>query len=464
MNKHLFLALACCMLMTGCKDDKPDSEESDPSQPIVFTDFSPKEGAVRTRLYITGNNWGSDISRIHVNIGGKEAKVIGSDGKKIYCMVPKRAYEGNVSVRVDGDDGQPIVDFTFEEQFFYHAKQTVGTLIRKVDENGNSSYIEGDFSKASIYTGDWLVMGPPSGGKKIYVSAWGAGLREIDLEAQTVSVVFPKLHNDMHSFTFTADGDTLLLPDDNGQANNTDRPNIYYALRSEGFRKQRPYSYGPCSYSCVYHPTDHTVFYSSWVRGGIWKKDGTFDEKTGQWKPKLCFELGNLVQVDGAHPHLILHPSGKYMYIVCEQVRAILRSDYNPLTKQFEYPRVIAGHLAQTGYADGVGEMARFNVIYQGVFVKNQKYVDEGKEDVYDFYATEKWNCAVRKVTPEGVVTTLAGRSGSTADGKIYGYVDGDPRLEARFNQPIGITYDEATETFYIGELENHAIRYITTE
>ena len=459
--KH-FIPLLLLFLFSCSESEKNIGH--DPSKPIVFEDFSPKEGSVRTRLYITGSNFGNDVSKIHVNVGGKEAKVIGSNGKEIYCMVPKRAYDGKVTATIDGENGESAIDFTFEDEFTYHAKQTVGTLIRNVDEDGQGSWIEGPFAEASVYGGDWLVMGPPQDGKKVYLGTYGGGIYVLDLETETMTKLFGKLHNEMQTFTFTADGDTLLIPDDNGQGTNTDRPNIYYALRSEKFRKQHVYSYGTCSYSVVSHPDDRTVFYTSWIRGGVYKKDGQFNATTGKWEPKRCFELGNLVQIDGAHPHLIMHPTGKYMYIVCEQVTAVLRSDYNPITKEFEYPRVIAGHLSATGYTDGVGGAARFDRIYAGVFVKNREYEAAGKEDIYDFYATEKWNCDVRKITPEGVVTTFAGRSNSSSDGKTHGYVDGDLRQEARFNQPIGITYDEEMETFYIGELENHDIRYITTE
>lgn len=38
----------------------------------------------------------------------------------------------------------------------------------------------------------------------------------------------------MYSFTFSADGDTLLFTDDHGQ-DNTTRANIYYSLRRETF-------------------------------------------------------------------------------------------------------------------------------------------------------------------------------------------------------------------------------------
>ena len=108
--------------------------------------------------------------------------------------------------------------------FTYHAKQTVGTLIRNVDEDGNGSWIEGPFADASVYGGDWLVMGPPQDGKKVYLGTYGGGIYVLDLETETMTKLFGKLHNDMQTFTFTADGDTLLIPDDNGQGTNTDVP------------------------------------------------------------------------------------------------------------------------------------------------------------------------------------------------------------------------------------------------
>lgn len=52
MKNHLITVLVCCLFFIGCKDDKANSNKYDPSQPVVFTDFSPKEGGMRTRLYI----------------------------------------------------------------------------------------------------------------------------------------------------------------------------------------------------------------------------------------------------------------------------------------------------------------------------------------------------------------------------------------------------------------------------
>lgn len=44
------------------------------------------------------------------------------------------------------------------------------------------------------------------------------------------------------------------------------------------------------------------------------------------------------------------------------------------------------------------------------------------------------------------------------------GYVDGDLRQEARFDRPKGIAYDEATDTYYIGDGSNRRIRKIAYE
>jgi sugar lactone lactonase YvrE len=63
-------------------------------------------------------------------------------------------------------------------------------------------------------------------------------------------------------------------------------------------------------------------------------------------------------------------------------------------------------------------------------------------------------NHTIRKVTPAGVVTTLAGLAGSP------GSVDGTGSA-ARFNAPIGVAVDSAGNT-YVADSENHTIRKIT--
>lgn len=102
-----------------------------------------------------------------------------------------------------------------------------------------------------------------------------------------------------------------------------------------------------------------------------------------------------------------------------------------------------AGWPGQFNRYDGTGLNARF-FQPEGVAV-------DGAGNVY---VTDTWNHTIRKITPAAVVTTLAGLAGST------GSADGT-NSRARFQRPAGITVDPVTNLFVSDSL-NHTIRKIT--
>ncbi len=93
------------------------------------------------------------------------------------------------------------------------------------------------------------------------------------------------------------------------------------------------------------------------------------------------------------------------------------------------------------GFANGVGPAARFREPY-GVAV----------DAVGNVYVADTGNHRVRKITQAGEVSTLAG---STA-----GYTDG-AGLAARFNQPRGIAVDRGGHV-YVADSHNSVIRQVT--
>jgi len=66
---------------------------------------------------------------------------------------------------------------------------------------------------------------------------------------------------------------------------------------------------------------------------------------------------------------------------------------------------------------------------------------------------------AIRKIAPNGQVTTIAGKLDDGIDDSHYGYVDG-PGLAARFNSPSGIAVDD-TGVIYVIDRDNLVIRKI---
>ncbi|MDP1725808.1 MAG: PKD domain-containing protein [Bacteroidota bacterium] len=93
------------------------------------------------------------------------------------------------------------------------------------------------------------------------------------------------------------------------------------------------------------------------------------------------------------------------------------------------------------GYVDGAGNTARFNAP-TGV----------AADLLGNIYVADQYNHVIRKITPGGVVSTLAGNG-------TAGYNDATGVL-AQFNLPTGVAAD-ALGNVYVADLNNHRIRKI---
>jgi sugar lactone lactonase YvrE len=105
----------------------------------------------------------------------------------------------------------------------------------------------------------------------------------------------------------------------------------------------------------------------------------------------------------------------------------------------------LAGTVGKSGHADGTGTAASFNWP-QGIAMDTSGNV----------YVADTFNDTIRKITPGGVVTTLAGTAGTT------GYADGTGTA-ALFSFPRGISVD-ASGNLYVADTGNNEIRKITPD
>lgn len=103
----------------------------------------------------------------------------------------------------------------------------------------------------------------------------------------------------------------------------------------------------------------------------------------------------------------------------------------------------LAGTAGLPGSADGLGATARFN-----------QPIGLALDSAGNLYVADAGNFVIRKVTPAGQVTTLAGQAGQ------FGGVDGTGSA-ARFSLPVAVAVDTAGNV-YVSDQVNHAIRKVT--
>ncbi|MBL3528829.1 MAG: hypothetical protein JMN27_14945 [gamma proteobacterium endosymbiont of Lamellibrachia anaximandri] len=100
-----------------------------------------------------------------------------------------------------------------------------------------------------------------------------------------------------------------------------------------------------------------------------------------------------------------------------------------------------AGTTGVAGYFDGVGETALFNN-------PNSLAIDSND----NVFVSDAGNNRIRKISPDGTVTTFAGNG-------TAGFADGH-RLSAQFDYPAGVAVDKF-DNIYIADYQNNRVRKI---
>jgi hypothetical protein len=109
-------------------------------------------------------------------------------------------------------------------------------------------------------------------------------------------------------------------------------------------------------------------------------------------------------------------------------------------------PQGVVSTIAGTsgrGSVDANGVNARFNSVTSIVM-----------DGANNLYVADQMNFTIRKITLNGDVTTIAGKSGD------FGFADGIG-ADARFSMPYGLTINNAGTHLIVGDHNNHVIRQI---
>jgi len=427
------LIISLAIGIVSCKDSKDEVTSYDPTIPVEVSSFFPEQGKSGSQLLIHGVNFGSDTSQVKVTINDKEAVLVNVSNSMIYCLVPPHAGSGLIKVKIGTTTNEQ--EAISPSEFEYIPSPVVKTLSGWVDKDGNSSITDGTFEQAQFEAPYWMISGDDN---SIYLLEQERGLRKISFDNRRVTTLF-RTGNGLgkpRAISFSPDYSNMYIFNDQ---ESTEGLGVAIAPRSSNYATWSimAKSESCCGGDC--NPVTGDVYFNRWNGGEFYKWN--FDTKVKDF----VFRVDN-----GFNSTLQFAPSGKFAYIITMSHHCVYKVDYDFATGKLGGLRILCGKKSnwdQGAYADGPGTKARFNNPQQGVFDEND-----------NFYLCDAGNHCIRKIEPNGQVTTYAGRPGE------WGYTDGDLRKEARFHWPHGIAYNKETKEFYIADKDNKRIRIITQE
>jgi streptogramin lyase len=436
------LVLCSFFIFTGCKKNNGGGNPV-PNPPTIST-ISPDSGPGNTIVTISGNNFGTDISKIKVFFNGLSATVQSVTNIQVVAKVPPKANTGIVKIEVNSQSANgPIFNYIFSA--------TVSTLAG----NGQQGFVDG--------TGSAARFNHPLG---VTVDSLGnvyvADDQNLSIRKITASGVVSTLAGNPASGSAFEDGDGSAAKFGSTQSISFDPTNTNLYVGDPFNNRVRKITLTGTLAVSTYAGGFTQSFADGNLSTALFNKPNylAVDAQSNIYVTDFSNErirkisavgivstlAGNGTQgtTDGAATGAtVSHPLG---IAVDAQGNVYFSESNNSSIRKITAGGVstLAGG-AQEGFADGSGSAAMF-ASPAGVVVDSQGNI----------YVADSDNHCIRKITSSGVVSTLAGGPGQD------GFIDGKGS-DARFSEPYGITIDTKGD-LYVADRINNAIRKITRE
>lgn len=432
------VGLCLFLWMGSCKKKAPDNpgfQPYDASKPVQVSSFFPDSGGIATQVILNGSNFGTEASELKVYFNKKRATVIKTIGSLAYVLVPKLPGDTcMVSVAIGKDS------LVYKTPFYYRAKIQVSTISGTPFSPGATT--DGTLVAARFSNPFYIAVDQE---KNILVGEWKARARLIsEARNSVITLLNTTSSGEMMSGTVDRDG-TFFFPMNQAPYYYEFNPNNQWlARRITPSKIGGDFDFNG-KYSFAFNELD-SLLYTINTQGDLIKINTKTRSGSVVAKGILRDKVSGVIQV-----YLKFHPIQKNMlYFVNPSsmnpvdgpipgTDKIYRMDMN--TKIIED---YAG-TGVKGHEDGPKEFAKFNNPCQIVFDADG-----------NLYVGDTDNFCVRKITPEGIVSTVAGIP------KMSGYLDGPPDM-ALFNRFWGMQMDP-DGTLYIADYYNRAVRKLTIE
>jgi hypothetical protein len=370
------------LLGSGCQESSNPVVPDSP--PPILTGFSPTAGRAGTNVILTGFNFSLTAASNTVKFNGTLATVSAATPTSLTVNAPAGASTGKITVQV----GSQTVTSTEDFVYLSAAATTVTTLAG----SGAFGFADGSGTAAQFFQPTAIVL--DASGNAYVTDAENHRIRKIT-PTGTVSTL--------------AGSGTAGFADGIGTAAHFNSPRGV-ALDASG-----------------------NLYVADGVNNRIRRITPTGTVSTIAGSGTAGFADGTGTAAQFHFPKGIAVDGSGNLYVADDINHRIRKITSNGTVS------TLAG--STLGNVDGTGTAAQFN-----------RPTGIGVDAAGNVYVADAENHRIRKITPSGTVSTLAGNTGGFADGTD---------TAARFNEPVGVALD-GLGNVYVTDADNHRIRKVT--
>lgn len=424
----LSFTLISILSFTGCKRTEGQDIAILNAGESKINLYTPTSGGFNTVLSLYGNNLGTDFTRIRVTVNGVDAEITGSNGRVVTARVPRNAGSGVVKIFVDQKE------MVFNQQFDYGFQTLVSTYLGGT--NDDVKFTNAKFSGPRYLEWDNIgalyIMDDGQSSATNFASIKIAHNNNVSV---MINASQTPLFERLRGMDFSANQNSLYIANDN---NANGSMGLGKVTRTTGPFGNLSSISNNAGLTCVaVNPVTDEAFVGLFSGAKISRvnSNGSLTEMVS---------LGNR---NMGISDMLFSDDGRTLYVsVAHNAHSIYKISYNTALKTLGNVEVLAGPNANTtGNAEGTGAAARFN---------NPSQIDlDGNGNLY---VADKSNHCIRKITPQGVVTTYAGVPGSKG-------LQNGRTTDALFSDPSGLKFGP-DNALYVADSGNKLIRRILVQ